>query len=66
MKKDNSEKIEKLYEKLHADNLAYDWLETNGYHPFGSLGGMFLQVKGEYIRIPSFYIAARRIVEVLL
>lgn len=66
MKKDNSERIEKLYEKIHADNLAYDWLEANGYHPLGSLGGRFLQVNGEYIRIPSFYIAARRIVEGLL
>ena len=66
MKKDNSEKIKKLYEKIQADNLAYDWLEANGYHPFWRLGGMFLQVNGEYIRIPSFYIAARRIVEGLL
>ena len=66
MKKVNSEKIEKLYEKFHADNLAYDWLEANGYHPFGGLGGRFLKVKGEYIRIPSFYIAARRIVDGLL
>ena len=60
MKQESSEKIKKLYEKLHADNLAYDWLEANGYHPFGSLGGRFLHINGEYIRIPSFYIAERR------
>ena len=55
--------IEKLYEKIHADNLAHDWLEANGYNPVGGLGGRFLFVGGEYIRIKSFYIAARQIVE---
>lgn len=48
-----------FYETLKKDNAAYDWLQNNGYKPFGAYGKyVIVEIDGKDVDFPDFRVAA--------